>query len=170
MRGRLIFPFLAEIHRLDTTGTGPLTSGYDPDFNEPVGVDSNDDGIGEPVRIEHLAVRVPCQVEPKTFEQLRMFAAGNSPRSRIELVFHFRDLKQLGLVDGPTGEALVRPGDRLGALYDKAGALVQAVRTPPGLYVSEARPIGFGLHRTRPSRNLLLVAFEDRQLAAGRVA
>lgn len=170
MRGRLIFPFLAEIHRLDTTGTGPLTSGYDPDFKEPVGVDSNDDGIGEPVRIEHLGVRVPCQVEPKTFEQLRMFAAGNSPRSRIELVFHFRDLKQLGLVDGPTGEALVRPGDRLGALYDKAGALVQAVRTPPGLYVSEARPIGFGLHRPRPSRNLLLVAFEDRQLAAGRVA
>lgn len=170
MRGRLIFPFLAEIHRLDTTGTGPLTSGYDPDFKEPVGVDSNDDGIGEPVRIEHLAVRVPCQVEPKTFEQLRMFAAGNSPRSRIELVFHFRDLKQLGLVDGATGDALVRPGDRLGALYDKAGALVQAVRTPPGLYVSEARPIGFGLHRPRPSRNLLLVAFEDRQLAAGRAA
>ena len=178
MRGRLIFPFLVELHRLDTTGTattdpdgaGPLTSGYDPDFKEPVGVDSNDDGIGEPVRVEHPAVRVPCQVEPKTFEELRMFAAGNSPRSRVELVFHFRDLEQLGLVDAPTGEALVRPGDRLGALYDKAGALVQAIRTPPGLYVSEARPIGFGLYRPRPSRNLLLVAFEDRQLAAGRAA
>lgn len=178
MRGRLIFPFLAELHRLDTAGTattdpdgaGPLTSGYDPDFKEPVGVDSDDDGIGEPARVEHPAVRVPCQVEPKTFEELRMFAAGNSPRSRVELVFHFRDLEQLGLVDAPTGDALVRPGDRLGALYDKAGALVQAVRTPPGLYVSEARPIGFGLHRPQPSRNLLLVAFEDRQLAAGRAA
>ena len=178
MRGRLIFPFLAELHRLDTAGTattdpdgaGPLTSGYDPDFKEPVGVDTDDDGVGEPVRIEHPAVRVPCQVEPKTFEELRMFAAGNSPRSRVELVFHFRDLEQLGLVDAPTGDALVRPGDRLGALYDKAGALVQAIRKPPGLYVSEARPIGFGLHHQRPSRNLLLVAFEDRQLAAGRAA
>ena len=178
MRGRLIFPFFAELFRLDTAGTattdpdgaGPLTSGYDPDFKEPVGVDSNDDGIAEPVRIEHPAVRVPCQVEPKTFEELRMFAAGNSPRSRVELVFHFRDLERLGLVDAPTGEALVRPGDRLGAVYDTAGTLVQTVRTPPGLYVSEARPIGFGLHRPRPSRNLLLVAFEDRQLAAGRAA
>jgi len=178
MRGRLIFPFLAELFRLDTAGTsgtdpdgpGPLTSGYDPDFKEPVGVDTNDDGIAERARTEHPPVRVPCQVEPKTFEELRMFAAGNSPRSRIELVFHYRDLERLALVDLPTGEALVRPGDRLGALYDKAGALVQTVRTPPGLYVTEARPIGFGLHRPRPSRNLLLVAFEDRQLAAGRAA
>lgn len=99
-----------------------------------------------------------------------MFAAGNSPRSRVELVFHFRDLERLGLVDVPSGEASIRPGDRLGALYDKAGTLVQAIRTPPGLYVTEARPIGFGLHRPRPSRNLLLVAFEERQLASGRAA
>lgn len=178
MRGRLIFPFLAELFRLDTAGTantdpdgaGPLTSSYDPDFKEPVGIDTNDDGIGERIRAEHPAVRIPCQVEPKTFEELRMFAAGNSPRSRVELVFHFRDLERLSLVDAPSGDALVRPGDRLGALHDKAGALVQSVRTPPGLYVTEARPIGFGLHRPRPHRNLLLVAFEDRQLAAGRAA
>jgi hypothetical protein len=177
-RGRLIFPFLAEIHRLDThamattdpDGPGPLDSGYDPDFKEPALVDTNDDGIGERVRVEHSPVRLPCQVEPKTFEELRMFAAGNSPRSRIELVFHFRDLERAGLVDGPSGDAMIRPGDRLAALYDKAGALVQAIRTPPGLYVTEARPIGFGLDRRRPRRNLLLVAFEQRQLAAGRAA
>jgi hypothetical protein len=42
---------------------------------------------------------------------------------------------------------------------------VQAVRTPPGLYVTEARPIGFGLHRRRPSRNLLFVSFQDRAAA-----
>lgn len=178
MRGRLIFPFMADLFRLDTAGTattdpdgaGPLTSGYDLDFKEPVGVDINDDGVGEPVRVEHSAVRLPCQVEPKTVEELRMFAAGNSPRARVELVFLFRDLENLGLVDAPTGEALVRPGDRLGALYDKAGALVQAVRTPPGLYVTRTQPLGFGLHRACPSRNLLLVAFGDRQQAARRVA
>ena len=99
-----------------------------------------------------------------------MFASGNAPRSRIDLVFHFKDLARMGLVDGDTGDALLRPGDRLGALYDKAGALVQEVRTPPGLYVTEARPIGFGLNMARPRRNLLLVAFEDRQPAAGRAA
>ena len=40
MRGRLIFPFVAELHRLDTAamatvdpdGAGGLTGGYDPDF------------------------------------------------------------------------------------------------------------------------------------------
>ena len=61
-------------------------------------------------------------------------------------------------------------GDRLGGLYDKAGDLVQAVRTPPGLYVTEARPSGFGLNMARPRRNLLMVTFEDRQPAAGRSA
>lgn len=174
MRGHLVFRFLAEVHRLDTAamatvgpgGSGSLTSGYDEDFKEPVLVDANGDGVAEPFRREHPPVRIPCQVEPEVFEALRLTAAGNAPRSALDLVFHFRDLERLDLVDAATGDALVRPGDRLGALYDVDGRLVQAVRTPPGLYVTEARPIGFGLHRRRPSRNLLLVSFQDR--AAGR--
>jgi hypothetical protein len=178
MRGRLIFAFLAELFRLDTqamagpvgVGPDPAAPGYDPDFKEPVGIDTDDDGIGQRVRAEHLPVRVPCQVDTKVFEELRMFASGNAPRSRIDLVFHFKDLERLGLVDAATGDALVRPGDRLGGLYDKAGMLVQSVRTPPGLYVTEARPSGFGLNMTRPQRNLLMVTFEDRQPAAGRSA
>ena len=176
MRGRLIFPFLAELFRLDThamasvgpDGAGPLDAGYDPDFKEPVVVDQDDDGIGERVRAEHEPVRVPCQVDTKVFEELRMFASGNAPRSRIDLIFHFKDLEQLGLMDVASGDALVRPGDRLAALYDKAGELVQAVRTPPGLYVTEARPSGFGLGRARPRRNLLVASFRDRQQGTRR--
>ncbi len=174
MRGRLIFPFLAELHRLDSQalattdpdGAGPLTGGYDADFKEPVLIDADDDGVAEPLRREHAPVRVPCQVEPEAFESLRMVSSGNTPRSNIELVFHFRDLERLGLVDTTTGDALIRPSDRLGALYDVAGHLVQAIRTPPGLYVTESRPSGFGLHRQRPQRNLLVVTFQDRP--AGR--
>jgi hypothetical protein len=169
MRGRLIFPFLAEIHRLDTRamaegvpalGLGPA---YDDDFKEPILVDRDDDGVSEPFRRELPPLRVPCQVEPEAFESLRMTPSGNAPRSRLELVFHFRDLEQLGLVDAGSGDALVRPSDRLGALYDLDENLVQAVRTPPGLYVTEARPIGFGLARRRPRRNLLLAVFTDRR-------
>lgn len=172
MRGMLIFPFLAELHRLDTTamagpGPGPHASGYDADFREPVLVDADDDGLAEAFRREFPPVRVPCQVEPDAFESLRMAPSGNSPRTSFGLVFHFRDLERLGLVDAATGDALIRPSDRLGALYDVAGALVQAVRTPPGLYVTEARPTGFGLHRRRPRRNLLLVTFNDRPQARG---
>lgn len=178
MRGRLIFAFLAQVFRLDTRATaeldpdgpGPLVRGYDPDFKEPVLVDRDDDGIGERVRREHPPVLIPCQVESKTFEELRMQGSGNSPRSRIDMVFHFKDLERLGLVDVATGDALVRVGDRLGAIYDRAGLLVQAVRTPPGLYVTEARPIGFGLDIARPSRNLLLVTFTDRPTGAARGA
>lgn len=175
MRGRLIFPFFAELARLDTLGTaaagpGLATSGYDPDFKEPVLIDEDDDGIGEQRRRELPPVRLACQVEPDAFDVMRMLAAGNAPRSQIELVFHFADLEREGLVDPATGDALIRPGDRLVAIYDRAHALVQAIRTPPGLYATEARPSGFGLDLARPRRNLLLVSFADRPQATARTA
>lgn len=167
MRGSLIFPFLAELHQLDpramaSGGAGPLIGGYDDDFREPVLVDADRDGVPEPFRRELPPIRVPCQVEPEALEELRMLPSGNTPRSRLDLVFHFRDLERLGLVHEASGDAQIRPGDRLGALFGRDGRLVQAVRTPPGLYASHARPIGFGLSRRRPHRNLLLVTFEDR--------
>ena len=120
MRGRLINPFAAELAQLDTAATaadpdgpGPLTSGYDADFQETV-------------------------------------------------LFHFGDLEQLGLVDPTTGDALLRPGDRLVAIRDlRTGDLVQAIRTPPGLYLTEAQPQSFGLGGRR---NLLLATFSERAL------
>ena len=96
---------------------------------------------------------------------MRPAPAGHTPRSSFALVFHFRDPEPPGLVAAASRDALIRPSDRVGALSARDGQLVQAVRTPPGLYVAEARPIGFGLHRRRPSRNLLLVSFQDRAAA-----
>ncbi|MCG8419633.1 MAG: hypothetical protein MJE77_17005 [Proteobacteria bacterium] len=176
MRGRLIFPFLAELFRLDTRsqamadpqGPGPFEGAMDPDFKEPVLVDPDDDGIGERIRHELPAIRIPCQIETKSFEEQRLFPSGNSPRSRLDLVFHFIELERRLLVDEVSGDALIRPGDRLGGIYDRANNLVQTIRMPPGLFVTEARPIGFGLHRRHPRRNLLLVTFQSRQLATGR--
>lgn len=149
----------------DPDGGGELLGGYDPDFKEPVLVDADGDGVAEPFRREHPPVRVPCQVEPEALEAMRMTTSGNTPRSSLDLVFHFRDLERLGLVDPTSGDALIRPGDRLGALLTLDGDVMQAVRTPPGLYVTEARPMGFGLHRRRPRRNLLLVSLQDRPAA-----
>jgi hypothetical protein len=167
MRGRLIFAFLAELHRLDTLATATTPPGYDADFKEPALLDTGD-AIGARVRREHPPVLVPCQVESDAFDTLQMFAAGNSPRSHLRLVFHFAHLERAGLVDPATGTALIRVGDRLGAIFDSAGELVQSVRTPPGLYVTEARPIGFGLFLPRPRRNLLLASFDERDTAAPR--
>ena len=178
MRGRLVFPFLAELCRLDTQATagvdpdgeGPLAGGYDPDFREPALADGDSDGLGHSVRREHAAVRLPCQVEAKAIDELQMAAAGNSPDSTIELLFHFRDLERQGLVDEQTGRALIHAGDRLAALYDTAGSVVLTVPNPPGLFVREARPLGFGLGRARPQRNLLLATCEDRRQTARRYA
>ena len=167
----MIFAFTAELRRRDVaTARGPPStpSGMDEDFREPVLVDANDDGLGERRRRELPAVHVACQVEPAAIEEQRMYPAGNSPRSKLMLLFHFTDLERQALVDPETGEALIRPGDRLAALYDRGGRLVQAVETTPGLYAVEARPIGFGLSRWRPRRNLLLVTFEERRTAAQR--
>ena len=169
MRGRVIFAFTAELHRLDRTATA-ADPGFDPDFKEPALKPRPGTNTGESPRREHPPVRVPCQVDTKVFDELRMHASGDSPRSRIDLVFHFKDLERLGLVDADTGDALIQPGDRLAGIYDKAGRIVQAVQTPPGLYVTEARPSGFGLSMARPRRNLLIVTFEDRRQAAGRGA
>jgi hypothetical protein len=169
MRGRLIFRFRAEIHRLDTLATATTPPGFDEDFKEPALLDVGE-GIGARVRREHPPVLLPCQVEPQSFEALQQFASGDVPQSRVQLLCHYRDLEREGLVDPTTGGALIRVGDRLGALFDSAGALVQRVRTPPGLYVTEARPIGFGLFMPRPRRNLLLVTFDQRDTAAPRGA
>ena len=167
MRGRLINPFLAELARLDTVATaadpdgpGPLTSGYDPDFKETVIVPATGER-GTDARKEMPSIRIPCQVEVGTFEALQQLASGNSPDSKVTLVFHFRDLERTGLVDPGTGDALLRVNDRLVAIYELAGRLVQAIRTPPGLYATEVQPQSFGLGL---SRNLLLVTFEEREL------
>jgi hypothetical protein len=168
MRGSLIFKLLAEVYRLDTVAMATQLPGYDDDFKEPALLDADGDGVGDAFRREHPPVRVPCQVEPETLEALRMTPSGNTPQSSLDLVFHFRDLERLGLVDVATGEALIRTSDRLGGLFDTEGQLVWAVRTPPGLYVTEARHAGFGLFRRRPRRNLLVVSFNDRP--AGRSA
>lgn len=175
MRGRLIYAFVAELHRLDVEamaafdpdGPGPLRSGLDPDFREPVLLDGDGDGVAEPWRRERPMVHVPCQVEPEALEAVRMSTMGNAPRSSIDLVFHFQDLEELGLVDRDTGEALVRPGDRLGAIRTRSGELAQAFRSP--LFVVEARPLGFGLSLGRSRRNLLLVSFQDRVAARSLV-
>mgnify|MGYP000166507921 CR=1 FL=1 len=164
MPGRLIYQFLAVLHHLDRS-SGPTAILMDPDFREPIGIDLDEDGVAEVTRHELPAVRIPCQVEPQTFEQLRMLPSGRAPRTSLDLVMHFRDLSRLGLVD-TDGRARIGPGDRLSGIYTLDGELVLPVQTPPGLFVTEARPTGFGLGLGRARRNLLLVTFADRAAGA----
>ncbi len=167
-RGRLIFPFTADLRQLDTAatagdpdGAGPLESGYDEDFREPVYVPEAGKQIGTSARVEKDALLLSCQVEPVNDDALRQLFAGNVPNTSVILIFHFEDLESGGLID-PNGNAMIRIGDRLDALYDKTDAKVQSFPFPPGVYVTEARPIGIGIGLRR---NLLAVALEDREQA-----
>jgi hypothetical protein len=168
VRGRLINPFLAEIAQLDTVataadpdGAGPLVSGYDRDFKETALVPGAA-WRGTDARREKAALRVPCQVEMQTFGELQELLTGMSPRSHLALVFHFEDLERLDLVEPSTGDARLRVDDRLVSLRDyHTGDLVQAMRTPPGLYITEVQPQSFGLGLRR---NLLIATFNDRAL------
>jgi hypothetical protein len=165
MRGRLIFQFTAELARLDTNAI-EVAGDYDHTFREVLKVDNDGDGIGESQRQEHTHDMIPCQVEPQTWEGLRAHDLGNNLEIDVALVFHFRDLERLSLV-APDGNPLISVGDRLVAIWNRAGSTkVQDVRTPPGLYVTEATPIGYGLDLANPSRNLLLVTFQQRGIEA----
>lgn len=179
MRGRLISPFKAKILRLDTVataadpdGAGELTSGYDPDFREPVRLPQGEAGGKSNVRKEHPAILVPCQFEGDDAQgALEQMGSGDDPRFLVRLVFHFRDLENMGLVDPTSGEALIRKHDRFVAIHRfDDESLIQLVGgatvsgDPPvfdgGLYCVEPRPVSFGL--SGGARNLLVCVFSDR--------
>jgi hypothetical protein len=162
MRGRLLFVFYAEFVRLDPSAMTASSPAIDADFREPRTLSDGIDAVGPLARAELPPIKVPCQVEPESFEALHMIGAGNQPSSRVQVVLHFRDLEALGLVDAATGRALLTPGDRMTGFYDREAHLVQTAH----LYITEARPISFGFGLLRPRRNLLLVVLEPRAASA----
>lgn len=172
-RGRLIFPFLVNVARLDTDATfadpdagGPLESGYDDDFREVVIVPpATGSQRGASARVEDV-VQCKAQIEDDQFEELEMLATGRSPEGSVTIVFHFADLERRGLVDAGTGEALIRVNDRLAAIFTRRGVLVQTIRNPPGLFCVEAKPRSFGLGLNVSHRNLLVCTFEPRAVSA----
>lgn len=178
-RGRLISPFLIDIAQLDTEATettdpdagGPLTSGVDPIFREPVLV-SGGSAPAAPVpskpRVETM-IQVRAQIEDESWQALQMLNLGNSPNSRVVMTFHFAELEVAGLVDPITGHALIKVTDRLVAIRRwPTGDLVQSVITPPGLYCTEAMPRSFGLALVGAHRNLLVCTFEPRDVGTPR--
>jgi hypothetical protein len=166
-----MFPFTAVLCQLDTAGiaedpdgSGPLETGYDVDFREPVLVldptvsDPAGDLKGTVLRKETL-LEIQCQVETEAFEAQRQVLGGTSPDSSFRLVIHFKELEERGLID-ERGQAKIRPNDRLDLIRDRYGNIVHQFANPPGMFVVEALPGGYGLGRRR---NLLIVTFEERE-------
>lgn len=173
-RGRLIFPFLADVRRLSTSltaadpdGAGALTSGYDPDFKEPLKLPVTGGGPGTTNRVEAASLLIPCQVEVPRFGQRNQGFSGAILKGQLILVFHFNDLEVLGLIDGTTNEATLHVGDRLAAVFNADGTLSQSFARLP-LFASEVQPNSFGLTSLR--RNLLMVTFDQRDTGSTSAA
>lgn len=164
MRGRLIQRFVARIAKLDRDSQR-LAEHYDDDFKEPVLVD-NGDRIGTIERAESL-VEVPCQVKPVMLDKLAMLAGGNSPHGQFIIILHFKDLEAKGLVCD-NGLADFHAGDRLCALLSTRGLVELQFEGVQRLYLTENKPIGWGLSMTHARRNLLLLRFEERKEAGQR--
>jgi hypothetical protein len=163
-RGRLIFPFLAEIARLDTSATA-TAGGYDQRFREPtVTRPAGSEGPRVGGRRERALVRIAAQVEVADVDKLRQTQGGNVPTSKLALVAHLKDLARDGLID-VDGKPDFNVNDRLHALYTKRGELEQRYPNPPGMFCTEVRPQGFGIGGRR---NMLILVFESRDTGIQR--
>lgn len=161
MRGRLIFPFYAEIAQLDTVAID-AAGDYDPVYRTVRKVDTDGDGIGE-TQVKYKATYlIPVQIEDRKYGDLDMTKFGNVPEHDMVLVMHFKDLERLAMI-ASDGSPNVRPGDKLVAIKNKHGATVRTIDPP--LYVIEARD-SYDLSTT--NRNLLIVFLRERKEASDR--
>lgn len=164
MRGRLIFPMTAVVAKLDTAATS-AAGGYDPILREVVLVDTNGDGIGEPLRKEMGAptyTRFPAQVENDKDEMQRMTGAGDIPDNAVVLVVHLRDMERLSLLDTTKpGSVTIQKGDRLVSLVDKLGNVVRSFKDAPGggYFCTHVRLADGWIGRRA---NLTYIAFAER--------
>lgn len=160
-RGRLIFPFIAVIHRLDTTATEATPGGgYDPDFRTTKKTYPGNIGVSASTRKESAPVQLRCQVEIGRWELQKQMASGNAVDTTLTTVIHFKELEAKGLVDLASGDPLLRVGDRLESILRlRDGVLVQAVRKPQSLFATEVQPTAYGLGR---ERNLVIITWDER--------
>lgn len=163
MRGRLLFPFYVEIAQLDTEAID-TAGNYDPVYRTVRKVDTDGDGIGETQRAYKSTVLLPAQIEDRAMEEYNPTVFGNVPEHDMVLVFHFKDLERLSLID-PDGRPSINVGDKLVAIKNKHGTLIRTIPDPPGLYVVEPRD-SYDLSTIK--RNLLVVFLRERKETADR--
>lgn len=156
-RGRLIYPMLATIARLDTVAN-EAAGNYDDDFREPIKRDSNADGLGEEQREEQAEIQIKAQIETDRGELQRLAGIGDVPDSAIGLVVHLRELEAASLFDTTTGELAIHKNDRLVKIDDKRGRRVRTFDRVP-VFCYHARLLDGWIGRTA---NLALLLFSER--------
>lgn len=161
IRVPLLFPVVAVIYRLDIAGTasidppGTRTSGLDSILRGPVVSDQG--GVRTVSRAEMVEVRVPCQREDATYEELSMTFTGNDPVTSIVCVLHRKDLEPLGLLD-LNGNCVLKPRDRIDHVETLAGKVVETFEKP--LFIYRVLP---GSHGMGPDGRDLHIVYTSYQ-------
>lgn len=164
-RGRLIWPFLAEIEPIQTGDTEALGN-YDHDFREPT-----KDNSGEDTTAFGQAYRLPVQFQTEStpYELQAQKPTGDNPQTVLHTLFHYQNLEDHGLLDS-NGRPTIRLNDRLVAIYTMDGDLVRDFLDGTvglrGLFCAQVQDRSFGLSGGK--RNLLRVRWEyDRVVVSG---
>ncbi len=150
--------FMATIAQIDAQLSQLSTPGMDPIFREPrVGVDpnTNERVLGR----KESTVRLPCQIQPQTYQQLAQTATGITPKTALKLLFHYEDFEERGMVDLKRRNTPIRPTDRLVEISSyETGERLLYFAYPPGVFATECLVTGF----QDGYANLLTVTFGDR--------
>lgn len=168
--GRLLRPQTAVWGVLDTAATAldpngggdEPDAGYDDLFGEPVVYSDNGTRVLNRVETE---VRCSVQVEPEEYDDAAPLQNGIGLDRRISLIAFKPELKKLGLLRAD-GQPTLKIGDRLIAIrHKKTDELILAPANPPGLYITEIRPLSFGL--ASATQNLVQIVCTHRRQGAG---
>lgn len=90
-----------------------------------------------------------------------MTELANAPATALVLIAHLHDLEVAGLVDDE-GRASIRVNDRAVRILALDGYVTHVFKNPPGVYITEVGPAGFGYGGRA---NLLLMRLGDRAQA-----
>jgi hypothetical protein len=96
-------------------------------------------------------------------EFLQQMGSGPSPAGRIDLIFHFRDLEQRGLLDQEGTASIFRNSRLIAIRHLRTKKVIREFEEPRSLFAREIRPVSWGL--AGGHRNLLIIRFENRDQA-----
>lgn len=168
--GRLLRPQTAVWGVVDTEATAEdpngvgvePSTGYDDLFGEPVVYETGGTRVVNRVETE---VRCSVQVEPEEYDSATPLQNGLGLDRRISLIAFKPELRKLGLLRAD-GQPTLKIGDRLIAIRHKhTDEVILAPEDPPGMYITEIRPLSFGL--ASQTQNLVQIICTHRRQGAG---
>lgn len=164
----LLFPSTVLISRLDITTSwavnppGTPTKGYDYDLREPRAYEDPTSGNATDALRYKAQIRIPCQVETQTFEQMQHALGGDAPVTNMVFVLHNSDLVSLGYLNITTGALDLKTDDRIDAI-ERYGLPGMPIRIfSDGLYIYQIKPASWGMGTTGQDLQLVYTSLKPR--------